>query len=669
MDLDEGQQLLEQAVAGELEGGDGALEALEKVGPDEADHLSLAVLLERVDVLVRPPVPMQGVVHREREERALLREGLLEQVEHPPVGFADRVRRHLRILPLGEGGCFAILPNLALAGVRAAPLDDELAEDLVGEEDFLGFGHVLRGIRLVLPQTAAKRLFHPVEVRPQVVHADRAREVGLVATGEELGHVAEVAQAVVDGRGRQHEHGLETFRVVEQLEQVVVARRFDSPVGVTPAARIAEVVRLVDQDDVGEFRNAVETLREVPLASEVGVAEDGQVAEVRATADTANVRKPPTQVGLPHALLGRFRCEQHDTLALVKDEPLDQHQTDEGLAKTHAVTEERTAVLPGDLHERPVRLLLIAIDVREHARPCLVPLGRGQLVPPEELLQGLRVDVEWRIQVRMARDRLDDGLGDLSRFGPMCLEPLLELRDLARALDLDVQFDVLCETRPREVAGSHQRLGAHDLEPCMGDVGLGVEFVLVVDPAFDLPGAERLENRRNPVQEGVRLLVLLDALVEPVERLRPDRFENGLPSPMGDLRAHQDPNLVEPLPFAVEGEQGADLEVSGRDVERLRDAGPLLQVPEPGPAGDTVVDDEELAALGVNGHDAPVRTSSRGAGWVEFLAHRCPCSPRGGFVERAGDDSPPWPSPPPCLDPGINLRELEAQQAPHLAGR
>ena len=140
-------------------------------------------------------------------------------------------------------------------------------------------------------------------------------------------------------------------------------------------------MRLVDDDDVGEFRNALETLREVPLASEVGVAEDGQVAEVRATADAADVRKPPTQVGLPHALLGRLRCEQHDTLALVKDEPLDQHQTDEGLAKTHAVTEERTAVLPGDLHERPVRLLLIAIDVREHARPCLVPLGRGQLVP------------------------------------------------------------------------------------------------------------------------------------------------------------------------------------------------------------------------------------------------------------------------------------------------
>ena len=166
-------------------------------------------------------------------------------------------------------------PNLALAGVIAAPLDDELTEECVGEEDLLGFGHVLRGVRVVLPHPAAKRLFHLVEVRPQVVHADRAREVGLVATCKELGHVAEVAQAVVDGGGRQHDHCLGAFRVVEQLEQAVVARRIDSPVRVTRAARIAEVVRLVDDDDVGQFLDALETLREVPLSSQVGVAEDG----------------------------------------------------------------------------------------------------------------------------------------------------------------------------------------------------------------------------------------------------------------------------------------------------------------------------------------------------------------------------------------------------------
>ena len=416
------------------------------------------------------------------------------------------------------------------------------------------------------------------------------------------------------GVGRQHEQGLGALRAVEQLEQAVVPRRLGFLGGVALAAGIAEVVRLVDDDDVGELRNAPESLREVPLASEIGMAEYGQVAEVGATADAADVREPPTQVRLPHPLLGRLGGEQHDALPLVKDEPLDQHQADEGLAETDAVTEERAAVLPGDLHERPVRLLLIAVEVTEHERPSLVPLRGRQLVPPEELLQGLRVDVERRVQVRMARDRLDDGLGELVGFVPVRVEPLLELRHLARALDLDVQLDVLREAGPREVAGAHQRLGAHDLHLRVGDVGLGVELVLVVDTALDLPGAKRGEDRGDPVQEGVRLLVVLDALVEAVERLRPDRLENGLASPVGGLGAHQDPDLVEPLPPAVEGEQGADVEVPRRDVERLRDAGPLLQVPEPGPAGDAVVDDEELAALGINAHVAAVRASC--AAWA-----------------------------------------------------
>ena len=37
VNLKEGEQLLEEAVAGKLEGRDGALEALEEVGPDQAD--------------------------------------------------------------------------------------------------------------------------------------------------------------------------------------------------------------------------------------------------------------------------------------------------------------------------------------------------------------------------------------------------------------------------------------------------------------------------------------------------------------------------------------------------------------------------------------------------------------------------------------------------------
>ena len=76
--------------------------------------------------------------------------------------------------------------------------------------------------------------------------------------------MAKVAQAVIDRGGRQHEHGLGAFRVVEQFEQPVVARGLDFPVGVAQPARIAEVVGLVDKEYVGELRYAAKALREVP---------------------------------------------------------------------------------------------------------------------------------------------------------------------------------------------------------------------------------------------------------------------------------------------------------------------------------------------------------------------------------------------------------------------
>ena len=58
--------------------------------------------------------------------------------------------------------------------------------------------------------------------------------------------------------------------------------------------------------------------------------------------------------------------------------------------------------------------------------------------------------------------------------------------DLACALNLDVQLDVLGQPRPGEVARADQRLRADDLELGVRDVRLGVELVLVVDAALDL---------------------------------------------------------------------------------------------------------------------------------------------------------------------------------------
>ena len=59
---------------------------------------------------------------------------------------------------------------------------------------------------------------------------------------------------------------------------------------------------------------------------------------------------------------------------------------------------------------------------------------------------------------------------------------------------------------------------------------------------------------------------------------------------MGDLVAHQDPDLVEFLPLSVQFHQGADFEESCCDVETRGQVAPLAQVVEAGVLGVTVVD-------------------------------------------------------------------------------
>src|SRR5256885_639808 len=101
--------------------------------------------------------------------------------------------------------------------------------------------------------------------------------------------------------------------------------------------------------------------------------------------------------------------------------------------------------------------------------------------------------------MEVARNRLDKRIGRIGCIVPMRLEPFLELGNLPRALDLHVELDALRQTWPREVAGPDQSLRTHDLQFRMGDVGLGVELLAVIDAAFDLPRPQRIQYRGNPI--------------------------------------------------------------------------------------------------------------------------------------------------------------------------
>ena len=98
------------------------------------------------------------------------------------------------------------------------------------------------------------------------------------------------AQPIVDWRSGEHEKGLLADAIVEQVEETVVARGVASPGLVRLAARIPEVVGLVDDDSIGKLRDTHEALGEIALTVEVGVAEDGEVAEVRVAAHAADMR-------------------------------------------------------------------------------------------------------------------------------------------------------------------------------------------------------------------------------------------------------------------------------------------------------------------------------------------------------------------------------------------
>ena len=250
--------------------------------------------------------------------------------------------------------------------------------------------------------------------------------------------------------------------------------------------------------------------------------------------------------------------------------------------------------------------MLIAVDPGKHLRAGFIPLGRRQLVAAEVLLQRLGVNIERRIAVRVARDGLDDRVGDLRRVIPVRLEPLLKLSDLATTLNLDVELDVLRETRGREVARPDQRLRPDHLELRVRDVRLRVELVLAVDTARDLTGAHRVENRLDAVQERIGVLVRLKTLVEDLHRTRPNGVEQRRACTIRRLGTHQNSDVVERLPSAIEGKQGTDFEVPRRNIERLGDAGPLFKISKPRPAGDAVVDDEEVSAFGTSGHRDPL---------------------------------------------------------------
>ena len=134
----------------------------------------------------------------------------------------------------------------------------------------------------------------------------------------------------------------------------------------------------------------------------------------------------------------------------------------------------------------------------------------------EELVQRLRVDLEGRVLADVAVDDLEDLGRDVLRLVPVLLVPLLQLRDLAAALHLDVQLDVLRQAGTGEVATNRpapERRSTSSLR--VGDVRLGVELVLACRRGTRSGRSSAPRRSRGTPCEKRRLqLLLLEAVVE-----------------------------------------------------------------------------------------------------------------------------------------------------------
>ena len=121
-------------------------------------------------------------------------------------------------------------------------------------------------------------LLHEHEIRPHVVDAERSREEAFISPSEQLRHVAEVVETVVDRRCGEHEELLRTGRAFEHVVELAISRW--ALLSLSRKAGIAEVVGFVDDDRVGLLPNLVHHIRPVHIAGgqpiQVGVVDNAE---------------------------------------------------------------------------------------------------------------------------------------------------------------------------------------------------------------------------------------------------------------------------------------------------------------------------------------------------------------------------------------------------------
>ena len=357
------------------------------------------------------------------------------------------------------------------------------------------------------------------------------------------------------------------------------------------------MVCLVNHDRIGLLGDSLEPGREITGAGEVSVAKHGQVRKVCHLTRTTHVGEVSVKLRRPNSILRSLGRKKNDLLAFLHHQPFNEHQADKRFTETDPVTKQCSTVLAGDLHHRPVRLLLISVKPAEHLGPVLFPVADRWLLVDKQLVQRAGVDVERGVLVDVASHRGHERLFHVNCIAPVPLVPRLELGDFAAALKFDIQLYVLVQAWNSEVRRTYECLRSDDVEFAVRDVCLGMKLVLVVDGTLNLAGLHCLDNRLYAGEKRIGSFVVFEPVVDDLLCARSDGFEHRFVGAMGDFVTHQDADFVKFLPVTVELKQRADLEVAGGDVEFGCEFTPFAQVLNTAPAAFGVINDEQRLVL------------------------------------------------------------------------
>ena len=168
------------------------------------------------------------------------------------------------------------------------------------------------------------------------------------------------------------------------------------------------MVGLVNQDDIGITKGALQMAREAAFALKVGVivGNEGDESAVEIRQEELNGRSPD--------IFARcFRREQHNAFAFMHHHALDDHEADVGLAETDAIAKECTPVEPGDLDKVLVGVLLVAGQLREDDGALTVPFIGSQFVTAQQFMKRLEPYLKRRARIRVALEGAEHFGGDI----------------------------------------------------------------------------------------------------------------------------------------------------------------------------------------------------------------------------------------------------------------